>query len=348
MNFELTVDQRSLASSIAEMLKSELTPELLREIAYGSQAFSRILWNAISLFGLPGLVVSENFGGAGLGFIEAVIAIQQAGYTALPAPLQQHLVATLVIQNSCNETLKQQWLPKLASGNIIAGCGFETTSSISRDATRCSLPWTGFSKDADVLLVSSLEKGIGIVDLRDTDVSMSETSSIDLTRPSQHVVLPRDAIQTLAGPTSQNVESAWRILLASDSWGITQYVLNTTCEYANTRRQFGRLIGEFQSVKHPLAEAAMNHKFAESLLWSSASQWESANAGYEESALLCKAHVTELAISTIRVCIQLMGAYGFTWESDLHLWLKRAMFNAHHLGSPAETRSMLATVRGWR
>jgi len=124
-------------------------------------------------------------------------------------------------------------------------------------------------------------------------------------------------------------------------------MLEATCEYALTRHQFGRPIGEFQSVKHPLAELAMVHRFSRALIWFAARAWQRGDDGWEEWALLCKAHVTEQVCALTRQCVFLMGAYGFAWESGEHVWLKRALFNFSYLGGATELRRRLAALRGW-
>ncbi|MFI4894630.1 MAG: acyl-CoA dehydrogenase family protein [Phycisphaerales bacterium JB058] len=140
---------------------------------------------------------------------------------------------------------------------------------------------------------------------------------------------------------------AGRVLLAADAWGIACRMLETTRQYAISRKQFARAIGEFQSVKHPIADMAVVHEFSRALVWDAANAWDGRSEAVTEAAMLCKAHITAHAVEVSRRCIELMGATGFIWEEDHHLWLKRAHLDSALLGSPMELRSLLARSRGW-
>ena len=346
MNFDLSEDQVLLQDGITEMLKSELSLDHLREAVYTKNPFKPELWQAINEFGLLGLLVPEEFNGSEFSLLEAIISVQQAGRALLPLPLTGHLMTTLALVNCDNAEIQSSLLPALASGELVATASFENTlrAEESRD---CCLQWVEYAADADLLLVCSQGDGVGLVDLRRINAEIVDAESVDLSRPSAHICFPRECIQPLTGVSIQSLMSAWRLLLAADSWGVSRFMIDTTVEYAVTRKQFGRLIGEFQSVKHPLAEATLVHKFSEPMLWSAASLWGGDQRAFHEMALLSKAHITETSVVAIRECIQLMGAYGFAWESDLHLWLKRAISNAGQLGAPRDSRRELAEMRGW-
>ncbi|MFT5696266.1 MAG: alkylation response protein AidB-like acyl-CoA dehydrogenase, partial [Myxococcota bacterium] len=136
-------------------------------------------------------------------------------------------------------------------------------------------------------------------------------------------------------------------LLAADSFGVAMSLIQMSTEYAKTREQFGTIIAQFQSVKHQLARLATDIEPTRALFWYAAHAFDHLPDDAERSAALAKAHLTDRAMHTARESVELHGGLGFTWECDVQIWYKRAMFNKAAFGTPDALRVRLASLAGW-
>ena len=118
-------------------------------------------------------------------------------------------------------------------------------------------------------------------------------------------------------------------------------------DYANTREQFGVTIGHFQAIKHRLAMLAAQIEPARSLFWYAAHAWDALPEECERAAALAKAHISDRYMQTARDGVEVHGGMGFTWEGDMQIWFKRAMFDRMFLGSPSLHRERAAQASGW-
>ena len=118
-------------------------------------------------------------------------------------------------------------------------------------------------------------------------------------------------------------------------------------EYARGREQFGRPIGAFQAVKHHLADMAVRTEPSRGLLWYAAYAFDALPKEAERTAALAKAHFTDRYMQTARNAVELHGGIGFTWECDVQIWFKRALFDRAYLGTPDHQRERCARLAGW-
>src|SRR5438132_245830 len=137
------------------------------------------------------------------------------------------------------------------------------------------------------------------------------------------------------------------VLLAADAYGGARRCLDMTLKYALTREQFGQPIGAFQAVKHQLADLAADLDPALSLWWYAAHAYDHIPERAERHAAIAKAHLTDLYDRATRVTTELHGGIGFTWEYDLHLWFRRAVFDRAFLGEATYHRLRAADLAGW-
>src|SRR5438552_2748556 len=137
------------------------------------------------------------------------------------------------------------------------------------------------------------------------------------------------------------------VLLAADAYGGARRCLDMTLKYALTREQFGQPIGAFQAVKHQLADLAADLDPALSLWWYAAHAYDHIPERAERHAAIAKAHLTDLYDRATRVTTELHGGIGFTWEYDLHLWFRRAVFDRAFLGEATYHRLRAAELAGW-
>jgi alkylation response protein AidB-like acyl-CoA dehydrogenase len=170
-----------------------------------------------------------------------------------------------------------------------------------------------------------------------------------MTRRVAHVAFAEAPARRIAsGPAAlDRARDAGLVLLAADAWGGARRCLDMTVDYALTREQFGQAIGAFQGVKHQLADLATDLEPALSLVWYAAHAFDHIQDRAERHAALAKALLTDLYDRAVRVAIELHGGIGFTWEFDLHLWFRRAMFDRAWLGEARYHRLRAADLAGW-
>jgi alkylation response protein AidB-like acyl-CoA dehydrogenase len=137
------------------------------------------------------------------------------------------------------------------------------------------------------------------------------------------------------------------LLVAADAFGGARRCLEMTCTYALQREQFGQLIGSFQAVKHQLAEMAADIEPSLSLLWYAAHAYDHIANESARHAAMVKAHMTDVYDRVTRTSTELHGGIGFTWEFDLHLWFRRAIFDRGFLGDASYHRERAAELAGW-
>jgi alkylation response protein AidB-like acyl-CoA dehydrogenase len=145
--------------------------------------------------------------------------------------------------------------------------------------------------------------------------------------------------------TIARILDAGRIALAADALGAAECSLERSVAYALERKQFERVIGSFQAVKHMCAETAADIEPLRSLLWYAAFAWDGRRDDAAVTATLLKAHAGEVAVRSTTTTLQVFGGMGFTWECDAHLWFKRAGYDRQMLGGPADMRARAAELR---
>src|SRR5262249_14941535 len=140
---------------------------------------------------------------------------------------------------------------------------------------------------------------------------------------------------------------AGSVLLAADAFGAAHQLVRATAAYVSSRRQFGQPVAQFQAVKHQLADMALDVDPPRGLWWYAAHAFDHAPGEAPRAAALAKAHIAERAQQVARDAVELHGGIGFTWESDVHLWFKRVMFDRLWLGAPELHRERFAALEGW-
>ena len=172
--------------------------------------------------------------------------------------------------------------------------------------------------------------------------------TLDRGRPLATLELDGAAAEPLAAGDAARLVDAGSVLLAADAFGAAHQLVRMTAAYVQTRRQFGQPLGQFQAVKHQLANMALDVDPTRGLWWYAAHAFDHAPAEASRAAALAKAHITERAQQVARDAVEAHGGIGFTWESDVHIWFKRVMFDRLWLGLPELHRERFAQMEGWR
>lgn len=328
-------------------------------------AWDESLWREIVELGWTGLAVPESAGGADFKLVGIAALVEEVGRHALPSPLIATLNATHVLRAAGGEAA-ERWLGRIADGLAVTLAITDARGSWEPEDTDVTateedrgLRLVGracFVQDAfkaGALVVNARlgeERVLCAVPAEADGVRLSQDHIHDLTRDQATVafqgvrvdasdVITRDAVRALG--------EAWPSLLvtvSADLCGSAEWQLQTTVEYAKTRKQFDRPIGFFQAVKHPLADAMVLIDRARSLVYNAACLVDIGDDGAPRAARMAKSAASDAGRFASDRSVQLHGGIGFTWESDVHLFFKRSMHDQALYGDSVHQRRKLADL----
>jgi alkylation response protein AidB-like acyl-CoA dehydrogenase len=361
MEFGLSLEQRQFDDSLRDFLKDHLPMERLRALAESGVGFDTDLWDGLLQLGLPGLLVPERFGGAGLGVLDAAVAAEAMGAAATPLPFAGSLVmAPLAFVHSATQAQQNEYLPAIAAGEIrvavtFAGLAGQTgATAASMENGRLSGRINGvMDAGAATHFLVYLHDGSAAVVAADADgVTTTMHRSIDRTRPTVDVSFNGARAERLDAANAsvaaaQRVLDAGRVVLAADSLGAAQTMLDRAVAFAKERVQFGRVIGSFQGVKYMLADCVTALEPCRAMVWYAAHAQDSLPDQARLTACHAKAHVADVARDVARITTEAHGGMGFTDLLGLHYWFKRIGFNRQILGGPERCREEAAVLQGW-
>lgn len=312
-----------LRASVRKAIEKHATTDNVNAIYDGTDEVTGPLWSAFVELGLPGLLVPEDLGGAGASAREAAAVLEELGRAAAPSPfLTSSVVATTVLV-ALGDT---EILPALASG----------------EQTAALLAGPAIGLPADVLL---LPEGDALYAVR--GATFRPVSSLDMTRPLAEVDLDGAERTLLSEDAAAAVEAgllAGAGLLASEQVGVARWALEATIAYLKERRQFGRVVGGFQALKHRLADLYAEVEQADAAARYAAATLATGDADAPVAVHVAASYCSEVAVHATEEAVQLHGGIGMTWEHPAHLHLKRAKADALLLGSAESHRLALATL----
>jgi alkylation response protein AidB-like acyl-CoA dehydrogenase len=323
MNFDLTEDQREIRRTAREFLAARYPLEQVRRIAIDGEPDPH--WDEIAELGWPDI--------AELGTVELAVLAEQLGYALAPSPLPATWAAKLLY-------------PSLEGRGTVAMWDEDGGADPERPSLRVDGGLTGAKiavPNADVAdtLVVTAEGGRHFA-VAAADAVVEPARALDTTRPLFTVRLDAAPGEEI---TDTDFAKAWHsiaVMAAAESVGVAARVTAMTVDYAKERKQFGRAIGSYQAVSHACAQMFLETEGARNLvLWAA---WALDHDPEQASlATYCaKAYASDAATNVCRSALQVHGGIGFTWEHDLHLFLKRAEANAHAYGDPRWHREQVA------
>lgn len=330
MDFDFTDEQRAIKSTAHEFLEARFKPAHVRELAEGDSPYSEDDWNAMRELGWPGIALPEEFGGEGLGAVELVILLEEMGYFLAPSPFISNAYAGAVLAAAGSDDQKKEWLPGIASGEARGAA----------EMTCDPDPIVGAAGGASILLMAN---GQGAKLVKPDDAEMERIDMIDTTRAYYRV--KADGGEELPGDIAQ-AGSVGQIAVSAELVGIAQRALDISVEYAKERQQFGRPIGAYQAVSHRLADMLWEVEEARSLTYSAAWAADADPDLLPIAASMAKARASDAATSVTHNAIQTLGGIGFTWEHDIHFFLKRARLMSQMMGTARAHRDNVATLVG--
>jgi alkylation response protein AidB-like acyl-CoA dehydrogenase len=347
MNFGLTEEQEVLRTVARRYMDERAPMSAVRRIMESPEAFDEGVWVSLAELGWTGLIVAEEYGGAGLGWVDLVVLLEETGRGLLPAPLISTSLAAAAISEFGSDDQKKRFLPSLANGSVIGTLAVLEGSDVLGTA---GIALTGATEDGGYRLNGAKhfvhDAGIAtlfIVPFRANDKmtfaivesssegvtaknrrTMDETKSMgDVTFDS--VLVSPGAVLPSGGEAALNrLLDLAAVAVTAEMVGAMDRDLEITTQYAKDRIQFDHPIGKYQGVKHPLAEIYVDVETSRSLMYYAA--WCAAEAPEElpRAAARAKAFASE-AFTRIGIDgVQLHGAIGFTAEYDIQLYLKRS------------------------
>jgi alkylation response protein AidB-like acyl-CoA dehydrogenase len=360
MEFMLSEEQRMLKDSIHGYLESSCPLGEVRKIAEAEQTIAPDLHSGLTELGISGILIPEEFGGVGLGFLEAALAQESLGYAVAPVPYTACSVMVPVALLAAGSGDQQEaWLPRIAAGETIVAAALsehtgrrETDGITAADgAVSGKAMFVLEGMDADAYLMATADGAMHLVAGDAPGLTRTKLKTIDRTRSVAEIRLEDTPADVLPGSVSGNEPllatiDAGRIMLAADTMGAAQAMLDQSLAYAKERRQFNRPIGSFQAVKHMCAEMAAELEPCRSLVWYAAHAVRHVPEEARLMACHAKAHLAEVGQFVARTATEVHGGMGFTDLLGLHYWFKRIGFNRQLLGAPELVREEAARVQG--
>lgn len=358
--------QAEMADLAARFCTEKSAIEKVRALLGDVHGYSESVWSEIAALGLTGIAIPSEFGGSGLGLAEVVPVAEHMGRTLMAGSYMDTILAANIINMVGSETQKQNWLPQICAGRTFALAMSEAHADwdVLNITTEASPSKSGFilngekrlvnfADTADFILVTVMQNGtpaLAIIDRQDIPkTALRRENIIDETTRSYSLSLNGLNINSDELLQGGNISQALRALhLAANLLntalmvGGTKAALDLTIEYANTRTQFGRPIGAYQAVKHPLVDAWIGYEKARALLYSAAHNYNKNEA--ETAVLMARVKAeTAFAFAADRA-IQFHGATGFTHDCDAGLYRRRALYCASRYGDAAFQKRKLADL----
>jgi alkylation response protein AidB-like acyl-CoA dehydrogenase len=371
MDIAFTGEHEQLRQTVRRFLENESSEQTVRKLMETERGYDAKTWERLaSELSLVGLIVPEQYGGAGLGPVELSIVMEEMGRLLFCGPyLSTAVLGAASLLHCADDAAKATLLPTIASGKAIATLAFVEehgrwdADSIAMRATHDGANWKlSGVKDyvidgaiADVILVAACtDKGLGLFQM-DGNASKFERAALptlDLTRKLARLSFSGTPAKLLSGSgdvtaSIKHVLALGAAMLAAEQVGGAQRCLELSTEYAKTRLQFGRPIGTFQAIKHKCADILVETEFARSGAYHAAfAAAENDDAALEAAAHIARSYCSEAFFHAAAENIQIHGGMGFTWEAPAHLYFKRARASSMMFGDPIEERQKLGVALG--
>lgn len=315
MQFSFNDDQLLFQTTLRDFLRNECTPELIRSLWETESGRSPKLWKMLAELGVAGLLVPEQYEGMGMDEIDFVLPLEEMGRAALTEPvISTAVIAVPLIVDLDSKDLCEQWLKKIAMGEAILAAGHPVS------------PFVSNAHVADLLFLPN-----------DDEIHAVAPEDVELTRqvandPSRRIFSvswsPSRKTRVAGGDQARAVLAAAldraALACAAQQIGVTEQLIEMTVAYACQREQFGAPIGSFQAIKHMLANLKVALDYARPVVHRAAHSVARGSSQRSTHVSMAKLAASEAATQAAKVALQVHGAIGYTWEQDLHIWMRRA------------------------
>jgi alkylation response protein AidB-like acyl-CoA dehydrogenase len=358
MNFDFTDDQRAIKRTARDFLSARYPAATVRALAEDDRGFTDEQWRELADLGWTGLVVPEDLGGLGLGAVELVVICEELGYALAPTPFFSSVAATLLLVAAGTPEQRARWLERLASGEARGTIAlWDEHAGWSPDHSEVEASGGGLSATkiavsdascADFLIIAAADGRHYLVGTGDPGVRIEAARPLDPTRKLFTVTLEEAAAEPLALEPVRIAHAYQTIVtaLAAENVGVAQRAMEMAVAYAKERKQFDRPIGAYQAVSHRCAQMLLEVEGARSLAYWAGWALDHEPAAAARAASMAKAYASDAGFRVTASALQVHGGIGFTWEHDLHFFLKRAAANARAFGDARWHRERVAELSG--
>ena len=366
MDLELSDEEAALRDNVRSVLAGIAPVSVVRAV-YDGGAPPADLWAQMVELGWPALAISERQGGLGLGFVELALVAEELGRAVVPCPL---LATATQFAPALRELGGTNYLPPVAAGTLTGTVALAERGSWNLDAVRTSARRAGRGwvldghktgvLDADtadeLVVVASTEVGLAAFVVPQEATVSTASIGLDPTCPNGEIRLfgvEIDDDRLLGEPGSPQVESGLRrsmeeaaVAMAASTVGACRKIFEATVEYSKLREQYGRPIGSFQALKHRMVDMYLSVERATALVYYAALTIAEDAPNRSIAAAAAKAAAGDCQRLVAEEGLQLHGGIGYTWEHDLHFWLKRAKVGDVLFGNAIAQRAILAGLLG--
>jgi len=368
VNFDFDEDQEELRHTVRRFLERSSAEPDVRRLMATDLGYDEAVWAQLAgQLGLHGLAIPEEYGGAGFGFVELGVVLEEMGRVLLCAPFfASAVMAAELLMAAGDEQARKDYLPGIASGETIATVALTESdgqwqeSSVTLRAVQAGGTWRlsgaktfvpdGVSAGL-ILVVARTGDGMGVFAVAgDADgLSRESLPTMDQTRKQARLDFDSVSARPISGavdawPAVRRMLEVAAVGLAAEQVGGAQRALEMAVEYAKLREQFGRPIGSFQAIKHKCASMLVAVESMKSAayygLWAVASGDSELPIVSSIAKVCCSDGYAMVAAENI----QIHGGIGFTWEHPAHLYFKRARSSRILLGGPDYHREIIARL----
>jgi alkylation response protein AidB-like acyl-CoA dehydrogenase len=366
MNFGFTEEQNLLKEQVQRFMKEACPMTRVREITTNETPFDQALWQQAAELGWLGLTIPESHGGLGLKWIDLIVVLEAAAEGLCPLPIASHALASTAILQCASQDQKSRWLPAMASGEAVVTIGlYDEANWIAAEAVTAKATVDGdnvtlhgkkpFVNDAlaanYMLLAVQGPDGLALAAVGSDQVKVTAQPTIDSTKPMASVDIDGVQITTadlLAISPEQLafLTDCGGVATTAEMVGAGAAILEMTSGYAKDRIQFGKPIGQYQGVKHRLADMFVDLESYRSLCYFAAWAVDDSPQELAKAVSMAKGYASD-AFAQIGIDgVSLHGAIGFTADYDAQLYLKRSKWARPMYGDSDYHMDRIATLGG--
>jgi alkylation response protein AidB-like acyl-CoA dehydrogenase len=379
MALVLTEEQSMLRDSARGLISDKAPVSHLRQLrdAKDATGFSRDLWKAFAEMGFSGLLVPENFGGSGLGCVEAGVVMEEIGRTLMPSPfLATAVLAASALSRGGSEAQKAAHLPKISDGSLLAALAIDEGAKhrplqINLQAMRSG---NGFKLSgakafvvdghtADLLIVAARTGGAAgerngltlfLVDPKAKGIAIERTAMVDSHNAARiefsNVEVNADGVLgevDQGGALLEGVLNIGRGAVASEMLGLSEEVFGRTVTYLKERKQFGKLIGEFQALQHRAAQLYIDIEITRAAVLKALQTLDGDFDRAGVAVAVAKARAGSTATLAVQEGVQMHGGMGMTDQFDIGFFMKRARVCQELFGDANYHADQLARMKNY-
>ncbi|HWZ41388.1 MAG TPA: acyl-CoA dehydrogenase family protein [Bradyrhizobium sp.] len=379
MALVLTEEQSMLRDSARGLISDKAPVSHLRGLRDSRDAtgFSRELWKSFAEMGFSGLLVPEEFGGSGLGCVEAGVVMEEIGRTLMPSPfLSTAVVAASALSRGGSAAQKSEYLPKISQGSLLAALAVDEGAKHRPLQTelKAARSGNGFKLNgskalvidghvADLLIVAARSAGAAgessgvtlfLVDSRAKGIAAERTIMVDSHNAAR---IDFDNVEVNADHVLGEVDQGFALLegvlnigrgaVASEMVGLSEEVFTRTVNYLKERKQFGKAIGEFQALQHRAAQLYIDIEITRAAVLKALQTLDGSFDKATAAVAVAKARAGTTATRAVQEGVQMHGGMGMTDQFDIGFFMKRARVCEELFGDANYHADQLARLRSY-